>query len=46
MLNIISHQIQENVETAKLNTIGHLEENLLLKMDPINIEKMIVIQII
>ena len=42
VLNIISHQIQEAVETTKLNTIELLEETLLLKMDPINIEKKII----
>lgn len=39
VLNIISRQTQESVETTKLNTIELLEENLLIKMEPINIEK-------
>ena len=37
VLNIISCQIQESVETTKLNSIRLLEENLLLKIDSINI---------
>jgi len=38
VLNIISRQIKEYVETTKLNTIKCLEQELLLKWDPINIK--------
>lgn len=41
VLNIISPQIQESVETTKLNSKRLLEENLLLKLDSINIENKI-----